>query len=81
MTSVSDAANSGDELKLLYALRARVATEIENCPTRDLSPLTRRLQDITKDIRELEEQRRQENPGGRKKRDQRQAGWDPDESV
>ena len=82
MSALSDAAASGDRLNLLYALRNRIAAEIEDCPTRDLSPLTRRLQDIVADIEELEAQRNQENPGGgKKKRDERQAGWDPDESV
>lgn len=58
--SVSDAAASGDELKLLYAIRDRLAEAIEDCPMRDLSPLTRRLQDTVKDIREMEERKRKE---------------------
>lgn len=81
MSALSEAAASGDRLALLYALRNRIAAEIEDCPTRDLSPLTRRLQDIVSDIEELEAQRKQENPGDGKQRDQRQAGWDPDKSI
>lgn len=59
--SVSDAAASGDELQLMYAIRDRLAEAIEDCPMRDLSPLTRRLQDTVKDIRELEERRDKES--------------------
>lgn len=69
--SVSDAAASGDELQLMYAIRDRLAEAIEDCPMRDLSPLTRRLQDTVRDIRELEERRAKEKgenndsgPGG-----------------
>lgn len=60
-TSVSDAAASGDELTLLYALRDKLASAIEDCPVRDLSPLTRRLQDTVKEIREMEERREKES--------------------
>lgn len=59
--NVSDAAASGDELQLLYAIRDRLAVAIEDCPVRDLSPLTRRLQDTVKEIRELEERRDKES--------------------
>jgi serine/threonine protein kinase HipA of HipAB toxin-antitoxin module len=61
--SVSDAAASGDELKLLYAIRDRLSEAIEDCPMRDLSPLTRRLQDTVKEIRALEEVRKKEGGG------------------
>ena len=33
---------------------------MEDCPANDLSPLTRRLQDIVQEIADLEEQSRQE---------------------
>ena len=59
---IHTAAASGDELKLLYAIRDRLAEAIEDCPMRDLSPLTRRLQDTVKEIRDLEE--RQKKEGG-----------------
>lgn len=58
---VAAAATSGDELKLLYAIRDRLALAIEDCPVRDLSPLTRRLQDTVKEIREIEERREKES--------------------
>lgn len=41
-------------------MRDRVAEALEGCPTKDISPLTRRLQDIVKDINEAEEQAKQE---------------------
>lgn len=59
--SISSAAASGDELTLMYAIRDRLAEAIEDCPMRDLSPLTRRLQDTVKEIRELEERRQKES--------------------
>jgi len=58
--SISSAAASGDRLKLLCAMRARLAEAMEDCPAKDLSPLTRRLQDIVQEIADLEEQGRQE---------------------
>ena len=33
---------------------------MEDCPAKDLSPLTRRLQDVVQEIDDLEEQRKQE---------------------
>jgi len=59
--SVAAAASSGDELELLKALRDKLASAIEDCPVRDLSPLTRRLQDTVKEIREIEERRAKES--------------------
>jgi hypothetical protein len=41
-------------------MRARLAEAMEDCPAKDLSPLTRRLQDIVQEIADLEEQGRQE---------------------
>lgn len=54
--SVADAAQSGDRLELLIAMRDRIAKTISDpdCPPRDLSSLSRRLQDIAKDIDLLE---------------------------
>lgn len=93
-TSVAAAAAAGgDGLKLLYALRDRIATEIETCPTRDLSPLTIRLLTIVDQIKELEERQRVEG-GGKKKQEQAgddngddgpadapDAAWTPDGNV
>ena len=60
--SITEAAASGDQLGLLVAMRTRVATSVEdpNCPPRDLAALTRRLQDIGRDIEALEAKARQE---------------------
>ena len=50
--SVAQAAESGDHRGLLVAMRERIATAVSDpeCPPRDLSSLTRRLQDISKEI-------------------------------
>ena len=60
--TVAEAAESGDHRALLVAMRERIALTVSNpdCPPRDLAALTRRLQDIAKeieqiDLRELEE--------------------------
>lgn len=54
--SVADAAQSGDRRELLIAMRDRIAKTISDpdCPPRDLASLTRRLQDIAKEIDLLE---------------------------
>lgn len=79
--SVSAAASSGDELKLLYAIRDRLAEAIEDCPMRDLSPLTRRLQDTVREIRDLEERQKKEGgeAGGISKASREK--WNPDEDL
>lgn len=50
--SVSQAAEDGDRRELLVALRSRVAKDIDDAetPPRDLAALTRRLQEIAKEI-------------------------------
>ena len=55
-SSVAEAAQSGDRLELLVAMRDRIAKTISDpdCPPRDLASLTRRLQDIAKEIDVLE---------------------------
>ena len=65
MTNIADAAASGDHLKLLIATRERIAEVLANpeCPIRDISPLTRRLQEVSKEIVALEEKERQEGQG------------------
>jgi len=60
MQPVTIAAATGDELQLLYALRDRLAEAIDSCPVRDLSALTRRLQDVMKEINGREEIRKKE---------------------
>lgn len=62
--SVAEAAK-GDPRELLVAMRDRIAQAVSNpdCPPRDLASLTKRLQDIAKDIATLDalegERRRQ----------------------
>ena len=50
--TVSEAASSGSQLALLIALRERVAIAVQNpnCPPRDLAALSRRLQEIAREI-------------------------------
>ena len=78
MMSVSDAAASGDHLKLLMAMRERIADAIsdETCPPRDLSSLSRRLQDIAKEIDTLEERERREGTSGNSRAGS-SSGFDP----
>jgi len=54
--SVAQAAESGDRRELLVAMRDRIAKTISDpdCPPRDLASLTRRLQDIAREIDLLE---------------------------
>jgi hypothetical protein len=61
---VVDAADSGDRLELLLAMRSRVARAVQdaNTPSRDLAALTRRLLDIANDIAAIEHER--EEDGG-----------------
>ena len=79
------AANSGSELALLQAIRDRLLAAIETCPMRDLSPLTRRLQDVMKEIRELQERLSKESGGkkvGESDGDKSAGGnWDPSQDL
>lgn len=54
--TVEQAAETGDHRALLVAMRERIATAVSNpdCPPRDLAALTRRLQDIAKEIESLD---------------------------
>ena len=54
--SVTKAASDGSRRELLVAMRARVATAVEdpNTPARDLAALTRRLMEIAKDIEAID---------------------------
>lgn len=54
--SVSEAAKSGDHRALLVAMRDRIAQTVAStdCPPRDLAALTRRLQDIAREIASLD---------------------------
>lgn len=59
---VEQAAESGDHRELLVAMRARIAKAVRNedCPPRDLAALTRRLQDIAKEIESIDLRAKQE---------------------
>lgn len=50
--TVAEAAATGKHRDLLIAMRERIATAVTSpdCPPRDLAALTRRLQDIVKEI-------------------------------
>lgn len=60
--SVAEAAASGDHRSLLVAMRERIARTVSDsdCPPRDLAALTRRLQDISKEIEALDLRAREE---------------------
>lgn len=60
--TVTDAASAGTHKDLLVAMRARVATAVQdpNTPARDLAALTRRLMEIAKDIEAMDAQEREE---------------------
>lgn len=60
--SVADAAKGGSRRDLLVAMRDRIATAVSSadCPPRDLASLTRRLQDIAKDIEAIDLRAREE---------------------
>lgn len=83
--SMLAAATSNDELKLLKAIRDRLAAAIEDCPMRDLSPLTRRLQDVMKELRELVERQAKESGTTKKVGDgggnNPEGKWDPATDV
>jgi hypothetical protein len=63
--TVSDAAESGDRLSLLVALRARIAKSVQDpsTPARDLAALSRRLLEIAKDIEAIEAEARDDDIG------------------
>lgn len=54
--TVTQAAESGDHRSLLVAMRERIAKTVSDpeCPPRDLAALTRRLQDIAKEIEQID---------------------------
>ena len=54
--SVLQAAATGDHRSLLVSMRERVARAVSDpdCPPRDLAALTRRLQDISKEIEAMD---------------------------
>jgi hypothetical protein len=60
--NVAAAAKSGSQRDLLVAMRDRIATAVTNpdCPPRDLASLSRRLQDIAKEIESIDAREKEE---------------------
>lgn len=60
--SVAQAAATGNHKSLLTAMRERIAQAVSDpdCPPRDLAALTRRLQDISKEIESIDLRAREE---------------------
>ena len=60
--TVAQAAATGDHRALLVAMRERIARTVSDpdCPPRDLAALTRRLQDIAKEIESIDLRAREE---------------------
>lgn len=59
--SVADAARTGDRRLLLAAMRDRIAEAItDGCAPRDLAALTKRLGDIDRELRALDDAAREE---------------------
>lgn len=54
--TVAEAAETGTQRDLLVAMRERIATAVAdvNCPPRDLAALTRRLQEIAREIQAID---------------------------
>ena len=60
--TITEAASSGTTRELLVAMRARIATAVEdpNTPARDLAALTKRLVEVVRDIEALDARNDQE---------------------
>jgi len=60
--TITEAAEAGDQRELLVAMRRRVAATVQDpaCPPRDLAALTRRLQEIGREIEALDAKAKQE---------------------
>lgn len=60
--TVAEAAEGGDHRELLVAMRERIARAVSNpdCPPRDLAALTRRLQEIAREIDQLDHRAKEE---------------------
>ena len=64
--TVAEAAESGTHRDLLVAIRKRIAGTVSDpsCPPRDLAALTRRLQDIAREIEAIDLRAKQESGDG-----------------
>lgn len=73
--SVKDAATSGDHRALLVAMRDRIAATVSDpkCPPRDLASLTRRLQDIAREIEQIDLRAKEDGDDGSASPDE---AWD-----
>ena len=60
--TVTEAADKGTTRELLAAMRARIATAVEdpNTPARDLAALTKRLVEVVRDIEAIDAREEQE---------------------
>ncbi|MFI8664241.1 hypothetical protein ACIGKR_29890 [Rhodococcus qingshengii] len=63
--SVSQAAKSGSHRALLVSMRDRIADAVadDDCPPRDLASLTKRLQDIAKEIEAIDARAKDDTSG------------------
>jgi hypothetical protein len=60
--TVAEAAEGGSQRDLLVAMRERIAKTVQdpNCPPRDLAALTRRLQEVAREIEAIDERAAEE---------------------
>jgi len=60
--TIAEAAEAGDQRELLVAMRRRVAETVQDptCPPRDLAALSRRLQEISREIEAIDVKVQQE---------------------
>ena len=75
--TVAQAAASGNHRALLVAMRERIARTVSDpdCPPRDLAALTRRLQDIAKEIEAIDLRAKEEGADAHDLADDE--AWDP----
>jgi ribosome-binding protein aMBF1 (putative translation factor) len=64
--TVTEAADKGTTRELLVAMRARIATAVEdpNTPARDLAALTKRLVEVVRDIEAIDAREKQDGASG-----------------
>lgn len=64
--TVTEAAAKGTHRDLLVAMRERIATAVQDvsCPARDLAALTRRLQDVAREIEAIDAREAEEAAEG-----------------
>ena len=64
--TITEAAAGGTVLELYEALRARIAKQLEdpNCPPRELASLSKRLQEVVRDIEAIHVREREDDITG-----------------